>query len=75
MNKIQDRVDGGVMIGVGAAFLFYSGYGNNRRAPKWMLDRNLEWLFRLVTEPVKTSKRLMNEIIWLTKLLIKELKQ
>ncbi len=75
MNKIQDHVDGGIMIGVGAAFLFSSGYGNNIRAPKWMLDRNLECLFRLATEPVKTSKRLINEIIWLTKLLIIELKQ
>lgn len=38
-----------VMVGVGAAFSFYSGHLN--RAPKWMQNFCLEWLFRFLMEP------------------------
>jgi N-acetylglucosaminyldiphosphoundecaprenol N-acetyl-beta-D-mannosaminyltransferase len=38
-----------VMVGVGAAFDFLSG--TKAQAPRWMQDRGLEWLFRMVTEP------------------------
>ena len=38
-----------VLVGVGAAFDFLSG--EKRRAPLWMQRRDLEWLFRLATEP------------------------
>ncbi len=38
-----------VMIGVGAAFDFHAGVKS--RAPRWMQQAGLEWLFRLLTEP------------------------
>jgi N-acetylglucosaminyldiphosphoundecaprenol N-acetyl-beta-D-mannosaminyltransferase len=44
-----------VMLGVGAAFDFNSG--KLRRAPAWMGDSGLEWLFRLVVEPKRLWKR------------------
>lgn len=44
-----------VMLGVGAAFDMNSG--NLRRAPEWMRDKGLEWLFRLVSEPRRLWKR------------------
>jgi len=44
-----------VMLGVGAAFDMNSG--NLRRAPKWMQDNGLEWLFRLVSEPRRLWRR------------------
>ena len=44
-----------VMIGVGAAFRFYSG--EVRQAPKWMRGKGLEWVFRLVEEPGRLWKR------------------
>jgi len=46
---------GGLMVGVGAAFDYESG--NIKRAPKWMQDRNLEWLFRLMQDPRRLFKR------------------
>lgn len=44
-----------VMLGVGAAFDMNSG--GLRRAPGWMRDQGLEWLFRLASEPRRLWKR------------------
>lgn len=38
-----------VMIGVGAAFRFFSN--EVQQAPQWMMNMGLEWLFRLIQEP------------------------
>jgi N-acetylglucosaminyldiphosphoundecaprenol N-acetyl-beta-D-mannosaminyltransferase len=43
------------MLGVGAAFDFNAG--KLRRAPSWMGDTGLEWLFRLLVEPKRLWKR------------------
>lgn len=44
-----------VMLGVGGAFLLYAGL--DRRAPKWMRDASLEWVYRLWLEPGRLWKR------------------
>jgi N-acetylglucosaminyldiphosphoundecaprenol N-acetyl-beta-D-mannosaminyltransferase len=44
-----------LLLGVGAAFNFLSG--TLPQAPKWMQERGLEWLFRLVVEPRRLAKR------------------
>jgi N-acetylglucosaminyldiphosphoundecaprenol N-acetyl-beta-D-mannosaminyltransferase len=44
-----------VMLGVGAAFDMNSG--NLERAPEWMRENGLEWLFRLGSEPRRLWKR------------------
>lgn len=43
------------MMAVGAAFDFHAG--TVKQAPKWMQDRGLEWLFRLIKEPRRLWKR------------------
>lgn len=43
------------LIAVGAAFDFHAGL--LPQAPKWMQDRGLEWLFRLVHEPRRLWRR------------------
>lgn len=43
------------MLGVGAAFDMNSG--GLRRAPKWMRDNGLEWLYRLGSEPRRLWRR------------------
>ena len=43
------------VIAVGAAFDFHAG--KLRRAPAWMQDRGLEWLYRLIQEPRRLWKR------------------
>ncbi len=44
-----------VMIGVGAAFDYHAG--TVKRAPLWMQQSGLEWLFRLMSEPKRLWKR------------------
>ena len=54
MANHENRVQG-LMIGVGAAFDYEAG--NIRRAPRWMQDHNLEWLYRLMQDPGRLFKR------------------
>lgn len=55
MAGAWDRLDAGLLIGVGAAFDFHSG--RVAQAPFWMQRSGLEWLFRLGTEPRRLAKR------------------
>ena len=44
-----------VMVGVGAAFDYHAG--TIRRAPQWMQNSGLEWLYRLASEPRRLWRR------------------
>jgi len=55
MHRHRSSLRVPVMLGVGAAFDMNSG--GLKRAPKWMRDRGLEWLFRLASEPRRLWKR------------------
>ena len=48
MYRNRGRINA-VMIGVGAAFDFHAG--TVKRAPVWIQNNGLEWLFRLMQEP------------------------
>ncbi len=54
MFSMKGRVKA-IMLGVGGAFLLYAGIDS--RAPKWMRDLSLEWLYRLALEPRRLFKR------------------
>jgi N-acetylglucosaminyldiphosphoundecaprenol N-acetyl-beta-D-mannosaminyltransferase len=45
-----------VAMGVGGALDFISG--RTRRAPKWMRERGVEWLYRLVRQPWRWRRQL-----------------
>lgn len=45
----------GLMLGVGAGFDFHAG--TVKRAPKWMQECCLEWLYRLTQDPKRLLKR------------------
>jgi exopolysaccharide biosynthesis WecB/TagA/CpsF family protein len=45
----RERLQAGWAISCGGCFNYITG--DYRRAPRWMQDRNLEWLFRAVTTP------------------------
>jgi N-acetylglucosaminyldiphosphoundecaprenol N-acetyl-beta-D-mannosaminyltransferase len=49
------RVTAPVLLGVGAAFDFHAG--TVRRAPAWMQQSGLEWLFRLLSQPRRLWRR------------------
>jgi len=48
-------LDVGHICCIGAVFDFYSG--TIKRAPKWMINMGLEWLYRLFKEPKRMWKR------------------
>jgi N-acetylglucosaminyldiphosphoundecaprenol N-acetyl-beta-D-mannosaminyltransferase len=55
-----------VMIGVGAAFDYHAGM--IKRAPLWMQNVGLEWLFRLISEPRRLWRRYLvtnSKFIWM----------
>ena len=45
----------GKMIGVGAGFSYHAGL--LKRAPEWMQRMSLEWLYRLMQDPIRLYKR------------------
>jgi len=55
MAEHVGRLEGPVLIGVGAAFDFHAGL--KKQAPLWMQKSGLEWLFRLLTEPRRLWRR------------------
>lgn len=58
MHRLQPYLKRGVMIGVGAVFNFYCGLENApKRAPKWMIDHHLEFVYRAFSEPKKQLHR------------------
>jgi N-acetylglucosaminyldiphosphoundecaprenol N-acetyl-beta-D-mannosaminyltransferase len=55
-----------VMIGIGGALPVMLGI--QKRAPRWMQDAGLEWLFRLSQEPLRLFKRYWqtnNLFVWI----------
>jgi len=50
-SKLQTKA----ALGVGGLFDFYSG--NTRRAPRWLREMGLEWLYRILQEPGRMWKR------------------
>lgn len=51
-----DKIPVTAAMGVGGAFDYISG--NVRRAPKWVQNIGLEWLFRLVRQPWRLRRQL-----------------
>ncbi|MEA1909763.1 MAG: WecB/TagA/CpsF family glycosyltransferase [Patescibacteria group bacterium] len=72
MEKYSFCLPGTTLIGIGGALDFIVGSsarnapeGNKskaRRAPNWMQDRGLEWLWRLITQPWR-RERILNATV------------
>ena len=50
-----------VMIGIGATLDFIAGH--MKRAPEWMQNSGLEWLYRLAQEPGRMWRRYVSDMI------------
>ena len=55
LHRARAAIRPAVGIGVGAGFDFVAG--RLRRAPRWISQSGLEWLFRLAQEPRRLAKR------------------
>ncbi len=70
INKWQDKLGVNFVMGVGGTFDVVAGKVN--RAPTWMQNAGLEWLYRVIQEPRRMWKRYLvtnSKFAWL---LIKE---
>lgn len=54
MYEHQNKINA-LMLGVGAGFDFHAG--TVKRAPEWMRNHYLEWLYRLMQDPKRLWKR------------------
>ncbi len=50
------KIHPALYLGLGGSFDIYSG--TKKRAPKFFLDRHLEWLYRLFKEPARFGRQL-----------------
>lgn len=55
VNENIDKINANVFITCGGLFDYYAE--NVKRAPIWMQENGLEWLFRLIQEPKRLFKR------------------
>ncbi|MGF1765616.1 WecB/TagA/CpsF family glycosyltransferase [Aliivibrio kagoshimensis] len=70
INKWQDKLGVDFVMGVGGTFDVVAGKVN--RAPKWMQDNGLEWLYRIIQEPGRMWKRYLITNSKFSWLLLKE---
>lgn len=75
MSYLLPYLEQGVMFGFGAIFNFNSGVGKVRRAPKFLRNVYLEWLYRAFNEPRKNVPRYWRFIKILPTLIIQELRK
>ena len=54
IDKIMPNVNAKIFMGVGGVFDIFAG--KLKRAPKWMINMGLEWLYRVAKEPVRIKR-------------------
>lgn len=59
--RIRENICVALSISIGATIDFEAG--NVKRAPKWMSDVGLEWLFRITQDPGRLIKRYWNDAV------------
>ncbi len=74
MNLLNPHLKKGVMFGFGAIFNVYAEMPGLKRAPMFMVNLKLEWLYRLLQEPRKQFIRNKNIISILPNLIKDEMK-
>ena len=57
LKKYQDILKPSLLMGIGGSFDVVAG--KMERAPKWMQDASLEWLFRLYKQPSRFGRMLV----------------
>jgi N-acetylglucosaminyldiphosphoundecaprenol N-acetyl-beta-D-mannosaminyltransferase len=62
-DNVNEFGEGLIGMGVGGAFDMVAGL--QKRAPEWMQDANLEWLYRLIKQPwrIKRQTALMRYVV------------
>ena len=71
IRRVLPRLDANAVMGVGATLDFLAGC--QRRAPEWMQNAGLEWLWRLSQSPKRLAKRYLFVYPRVIPLIIEEL--
>ncbi len=68
VDRYAERLDGSVVWTVGALFDYVSGH--TPRAPRWLADNGLDWIFRLAIDPRRMWRRyLLGNPVFLSRVL------
>lgn len=67
--KYKDELNVPLSLGLGATIDFEAG--TKKRAPKWMQNAGLEWLYRSIQEPRRVGKRAVIDAINIVKIVSK----
>ena len=70
LNEYKSLIEAPFIMGVGGSFDVVSGIV--KRAPKWMQNSGLEWLFRVYQEPGRMWKRYLTTNLTFMKMCIQE---
>ncbi len=63
VNDNLEKLDVGLVMGVGRSFDYYSG--DLKRAPSWIRKMGMEWFYSLVKEPKRFKRQLvLPKFIW-----------
>ncbi len=65
INKHSNFFPESILIGIGGSLDVWSG--KVKRAPKWFRDNNLEWFYRAVSQPKRTTRILKSlpKFVWM----------
>jgi N-acetylglucosaminyldiphosphoundecaprenol N-acetyl-beta-D-mannosaminyltransferase len=75
MSNLLPYLEQGIMFGFGAIFNFNSGVGKVKRAPAFLRNAYLEWLYRAYNEPRKNIPRYWKFLNILPMLIIQEVRK
>ena len=67
--NIRGSICAALSISIGATIDFVAG--NVKRAPKWMSNVGLEWLFRITQDPRRLIKRYWYDAVHIVPIVIK----
>jgi N-acetylglucosaminyldiphosphoundecaprenol N-acetyl-beta-D-mannosaminyltransferase len=70
VHKYRERLAAKAVLCVGATIDFLAG--ERRRAPLWMQDAGLEWLYRVASEPRRLAARYARDAVIFPRLLARE---
>lgn len=67
MEKIQQSHPNAIYQGLGGSFDVYTG--QTERAPKWWIDHNMEFLYRLIKQPSRIKRQIqLVKFVWWVKM-------
>jgi N-acetylglucosaminyldiphosphoundecaprenol N-acetyl-beta-D-mannosaminyltransferase len=65
LDRVRDRLKVPVCIGIGGSLDFLAG--TVPRAPVWMQQASLEWLYRTWAEPRRLAQRYFKDAVWMAR--------